>query len=299
MGAYNYLDHSLSIIDLSNREYSLQIRLKTEGPYFVDPIRGLAYYGDRKMLLASLKYLTIINFQGEVLDRIRLNDSSSSLEGFDFSLGRLDVSRHSGLQYDPDTGEVLLSAIKQQGNGRFQRYVVSLNVPEKRVRLIRLPDFTSRNIGENFGNLNGFNFRRLGDGLVVNPSFSSELVSISMDTTHFFLDSSITSNKAPVFTSDKLKYQSVVDHHTKSVEFYPVFTNADRSYFFRIHKGAFSEEIQREPFYLMVADPDFNKLQEFMFPENYYISPVVSKEGLMFMAFNKHDDQLELLRYRF
>jgi hypothetical protein len=69
--------------------------------------------------------------------------------------------------------------------------------------------------------------------------------------------------------------------------------------FFRIHKGPYSEEIQREPFYLIVADPDFNKLQEFLFPENYYISPIISKEGLMFIAFNKHDDQLELLRYRF
>ena len=265
----------------------------------MDSVNGIAYYGDDKLLLSSIKYLTVIDFRGKVLDRVRLNSTNSDLQGFDFSVGRLEVSRSSGLQFDPISREVLLGAVKREGNGQLKKYVASISVPEKRVRLIKLPDFISKNEGESFGNLNGFCFRRLGDELIVNPGYASELVLIGGGTSRFFINSSITPNKAQVYLRQSGEYSSIMSHKMKSVEFYPVFSSYDGSVFFRIHKGPINEKLQREPFYLMVTDRKFNKLLEIPFPENYYISPIISKEGLMFMAFNKHDDKLELIRYRF
>lgn len=299
LGAYNYLDHSLSVINITDRRYEVQIRLKENGPDFVDAVNGLAYCGENRLLVSSIRYLTSIDFEGNVLDRVRLNDTSSDLKGFDFTVGRLEVSRHSGLQFDANSGEILLSAIVREADGLFRRYVASVNVLTKRVRLTEIPNFESRKQGEYFGNLNGFHFRRLDGGFIVNPSFASELVLLSNDYSHLFIRSSVTDNKASAYNRQSDKFANVVEHHIESVEFYPVFSSYDQSYFFRVHKGPLDQNTDKEPFYLIVTDKKFNKLLEQPFPENYYITPIVSREGLMFVAFNKHDDKLELIRYRF
>ncbi|MCE7996198.1 MAG: DUF4221 family protein [Roseivirga sp.] len=300
LAAYNYLDHSISIINFSDRKYFKQVKLQGAGPDFVDGVRGIAYYREGNFILAGLKYITIINFDGKVLGRLRLNDSSSVLEGFDFSRGRLEVNRYSGLQYDAISGQVLLSAVQRGADGRFVRYIAAVNLANNKIDLIKVPRFVSRDKGESFGNISGFSFRRLNTGFVINPRYSSEVVLIGQgEPGTVYINSSITSNKAVAYNLNSDKYQSIIDHHNQSVEFYPIFQNYDQSYFFRIHKGPIGKPAEKEPFYLIIVNEDFTVREEMVFPEGYYISPIVSKEGVMFMAFNKHDDVLELVRYRF
>lgn len=299
LGAYNYLDHSLSVVNLTKRAYVTRIKLDENGPNFVDPPNGLAYYGDNRFLVSSDKYLTIIDFKGDVLNRLRINDVRSNLTGFDFSLGKLEINRISGLQIDLVSGEVLLEAVKREPNGSFNRYIASVSVSAKTVRLTKVPTFESRSEGEYFGNLNGIHFRRSNRGLIVNPKYASELVLLSSTSSHQYIRSSITKNKASVYSSQANRYANIIEHHLKTVEFYPVFSTYNKAYFFRIHKGPIDPSTEKEPFYLIITDEKFNKLLEVPFPENYYITPIISKEGPMFMAFNKHDDKLELIRYRF
>lgn len=209
------------------------------------------------------------------------------------------MSRISGLQFDLASGEVLLRGSKRELDGQFNKYIASIDVSAKTVRLTKIPGFEARNPGEYFGNINGFHFRRLNSDLIVNPRFASEFVLLSDNPAHLFIKSSITRNKAPVYSSQSNKYANIIEHHLKSVEFYPMFSSYDQSCFFRIHKGPLDQNTEKEPFYLIITDEKFNKLLEEPFPGNYYIIPIISNEGLMFMAFNKHDDKLELIRYRF
>ncbi len=297
--AYNYLDHSLSIINLTKRIYLTQVRLQQNGPDFVDTVNGIAYYGDGKLALSSLKHLTVVSSKGEVLERIRLNDRGSDISGFDFSRGRLEVNRNSGLQYDPHTDEVLLGAVRRELNGRLQKYIACLGISSKHVRLIELPGFESQAEGESYGNLNGFSFRRYGDSFIVNPRYASELVLLNGYTSHRFINSSITANKSIAYNRRQAESVSLLDHQMRNVEFYPVFNTYDSSYFFRIHKGALDEQSRKESFYMIITDHDFSKVLEKPFPENYYIQPVISREGIMFIAFDKHDGKLELIRYNF
>ena len=296
---YNYLDHSISVFNLTKRQYFKQIKLEENGPNFVDTVSGIAFYGANTLILSSVKYITLINFDGKVLDRIRLNNSSSELNGFDFTSGRMDVIRHSGLQFESESGEILLGAVKREYDGQVKKYIAAINISTRAVRLIDLPDFESRKKGERFGNIEGFSFNRIDDGLIVNPRFSSELVLLDDGQSRYYVNSSFVVNKSAPFTNGSAEYSNIIEHQNSTVEFFPVFRTFDKKMFFRIHKGGLDKVSQKQPFFLIYADKGFNKLHEQSFPESYYIIPIISKEGLMFMAFNKHDDKLELIRYRF
>ena len=229
LAAYNYLDHSLSIIDLSNLEYHKHIKLDEHGPNFVEGPNGIAFYEDSGLLLSSSKYLTLIGFDGKVRERIRLNDVGSSLTGFDFIEGRLDISRHSGLQFDKRSGEILLAGIRRESSGIFKKYIAAVNIEQRKVRLIKVPEFKSKSQGESFGNLNGFSFRRLDDGFIVNPRHASELVLMNSEIEYYSINSSLTDNKAQVYNGINGQYSSILDHEIKSVEFYPVYETYDKS----------------------------------------------------------------------
>lgn len=88
-------------------------------------------------------------------------------------------------------------------------------------------------------------------------------------------------------------------HKTKEVNYFPLTYDRYRNLFYRIHKSSIQTTEESPKFYLSVIDSSLEKLAEFRFAEGYYIFPIVTKEGLMFSAINKHDDKLELIRYCF
>jgi len=301
---YNYQNHSIDIYNLKNRVYKTTIPLKRDGPDFVSGVRALDLYSDEQFIIADDYHLTLLDFNGQVLERFSINIENSELKGFDFLEGRVMVNRNSGLQYDPSNQSLILEAyfFRPFDPLIHSPYLTEVNLKEKAISLIDLPDLSSRFVYENnYGELRGINFLRIGDSLILNPKFSSDVHLVTNgESSSYQLRSSYTDNLAePLKLMNGSLSESRVQHQLKSVQFYPMVWDPFQELFYRAHKSQLDDLNQESEFFLTIADKDFRKVLEFKLPEGYYIFPIIASDGVLFSAFNKHDDKLELIRYRF
>ena len=297
---YNYLDHSLSILNISSRFYDRRIKLRFEGPNFVEEPKAVSYIGSKHFLLVSDNYISILNYDGQVVNRYRINHISSIFEGMDFDKGRILFNRNSGLQFDQKNMTFMAEAYLFDSGIKTGWYIALIDLNDLKIKLISLPKFKSKREEESFGDLNRINYSRQGDTILVNPKFSSEIVLLvaNNDSFHFNLNSNLTSNKSLPLTGDKNGFSSRQLHRSKSVEFYGVASDLKSNYYLRVHSGPSVDLNEEKDFYMMFFDKSFEKYVEIPFPKGYYIKPLSAHSGLMFMAFNKYDEIVELIHYK-
>lgn len=150
--AYDYLDHSISILNLSKRAYSKKINLVKDRPDFIESVGAMAVLDQGSIIIASMNYLTIMNFDGKVLEMFSINTSRNDLEGFDFLKFELDYSQYSGLQYDSKRGSILMQ-ISSMVRSKPQEYegsrIAEVGLREKNIRQleVRIPKVYVPDIG--------------------------------------------------------------------------------------------------------------------------------------------------------
>ena len=300
--AYNFQIHGLDVFNLSKRVYLKQIKLETEGPNFVSSVQAISIWSNEMILIVNDSYVTLMNFDGEVVDRLIINKLDSDFTGFDFSHGRLLVNRYSGLQFDKRAKTIMMEAYlfdsnNDLGNGFL---LVELDVEQKNIEVIDIPYKPSLLYPEvGYGELNGLNFLRLENSLVLNHKFSSEVFlwkKGKLESRKVL--SSFTVNKAEPFSRNGVARESRHEYDLKSVKFFPLVFDPIRKLYFRLHRSQLETIDDSADFYVTVMDSDFRKIEEIPFSKGYYIFPIVSREGLLFLAFNKHDNQIELLNIK-
>ncbi|MFY0591347.1 DUF4221 family protein [Roseivirga sp.] len=302
LAAYSYTDHSIVIINLSQRAFVNKVRLITEGPDFVQSVRAISIWDKNTLLIGGNDYITLITLEGKVIRRLLINNTDSDFTGFDFTVGRLSVNKYSGLQYSPSDKSILMEVyyFTKQSDAEVNPLMVSLNLETLHIEQNSVPVKLFRTAG-NYGELRGVNFWRNNDVLTINYKSSSQvLIKNSMGESIFSMKSNNTPNDAgPIEVMSGSSNVSIFEHQVRSANFYPVITDNYRNLFYRIVKGENINFEDDEDFYLSVASKDFVEYMEIPFPKGYYIFGIPSKEGLMFIAYNKHDDKLELVNYRF
>lgn len=149
--------------------------------------------------------------------------------------------------------------------------------------------------------MRGVNFWRTADELIVNYKSSSEVVvQKNQNTASYLMKSEYTSEDArPIVNNSGSLNVTMFEHQIKSPNFYTVIKDQNMEQYYRVHKSSTKKMQDEEEFHLSIASNDFEKYMEVPFPKGYYIFGIPSKEGLMFLAYNKYDDKLELINYRF
>ena len=180
-----------------------------------------------ELLIADNNYLTKVDQDGNVSDRISLNGLRSGLTGLDFERCMLTVNRYSGLQYDSSKNSVLMEVYFYDlpGNLKFAPFMVEIELSSKAASLIDLPSISRAFLNrESMGELNGVNFLRVNNEILVSPKYSSEVFKIKADLAERFeVNSAYTNNKAdPLKLLDKRLNQSKIEHNHNSVEFYSI-----------------------------------------------------------------------------
>jgi hypothetical protein len=89
-----------------------------------------------------------------------------------------------------------------------------------------------------------------------------------------------------------------IGYEIKSEQFYTIAFDPYRNFLYRIHRGALEEENTKADFYLVIASLESETIMEIPFPADYLVYPIISQEGLMYMAYNKYDDRLEILKLK-
>ena len=187
-----------------------------------------------------------------------------------------------------------------------QRYagerLTEVDLTDGRLKLLNVTipeEYTTLN--GNYGELTRVGFSRNGEMIVYNFPMSSDV---------FLLDGneSVRYKVNSLHGDDIAKPIEVIDgnidlarakHLYEALTYYPPFFDHYQNRYYRSYKTAVENDLEESEYYCVVFDETLQKLGEFKFPKNYYVYPIISREGLMFMAFNKHDDKLELIRYRF
>lgn len=276
--------------------------MSTTGPDFVESVRAFSIYDQNTLLIGSDQYITFITLDGEVTKRLRINDLNSDFSGFDFSNGRLTVNKYSGLQYNGQNKTMLMEVYyfsKRQGFA-VNPIIVSLDLEELVIKEFTIPNELSRKEG-NYGELRGVNFWRTPDELIVNYKSSSDVVvQKSQNIVSYQMRSKHTTDDAkPIINNSGSLNVTMFEHQVRSSNFYTVIKDQNKGQYYRIHKSPTKEMQDEEEFHLSIASDDFEKYMEIPFPSGYYIFGIPSKEGLLFMAYNKYDDKVELVNYRF
>ncbi|WP_236017522.1 DUF4221 family protein [Roseivirga sp. E12] len=300
---YNRLDHSLSLINLSKRKYVKKIDLTREGPNFISDVRSMTFLTESVVLVESHNYLTKINIEGTVLQRLSINSQSRDMNGLDQGVFELRGNQYTGLQYSPSDSSIVMeiNSLERVQPQKYRGSKLAKVYLDKRLIVpldIGFPLDYSRLDGD-YGAMGGIGYYRKGQDIVYNFEMSSD-VFLSTNKTGYKLESAYTQNFAqPIKDFSSGFNMSRVEHQIKSLTFYPVIFDPNRKLYYRLHRGEVLSVDDDPVFYLIFSDSNFEKVREIQFPQNYYIYPIVSREGLMFVAFNKHDDKLELLSYKF
>ena len=279
--------------------------LEKEGPDRVEAVGAVAFISLNEMWLASDFELTKIDSKGQVVDRIKTTEESVYFQDFDFKGRELFHHSHAGLQYDALEGTVLLN-INTLQRSRSLLYkgsrLAKLVLGERKLETIdiSIPDEYSELDGD-FGELTVMGFGRTDQGLVYNFPMSSDIFLFKNGESKMYKVQSENGGRfaKPIRGFSEGDNMARFKHQYEALTYFPVAYDPFQKYYYRGYKAPVSSIEEKENYYWEVMDEEFNKLLEIPFPENYYISPIISREGLMFMAFNKHDDKLELIRYQF
>ena len=302
---YDYFGHNLEIFNLTEKTYLRTVTLQQEGPDFIESVGAMTVLGEDSILVAGLSYLSLLDFEGKVLDRFRFNSDNTEFDGVALDRLELGYNQYSGLQFSPTRNSVLMQ-VNSLERVESQKYrgdrVAEINLGLKKVESFggKIPeDYAS--VKGAYGNLTSVGFFRLDEGLIYNFPMSSDIfVNSEGKVRRYSPKSQFTDNLAtPISDFSQGGDAARMVHQARSVYYLPVYQDPYSKFYYRLHKSSVMSIDDQPEYFLMVMDKDFNVLQEIPFPWGYYAFPIVSKEGLMFMAFNKHDDKLELIRYRF
>lgn len=302
---YDYFDHSISILNLTDRAYTRKIPLLREGPDFVESLGAISMIDKNSLIVVSLNYLTILNFEGKVIGRLSINTDNRDLSGIDFGHLELNYNQYSGLQYNSSSNSVLMqiSSFEREESQKFSgSRVAEIEFDTRKIIAldVKMPtDYTS--LEGSYGDLTAIGYCRIEGGLVYNFPMSSEIfVELGGVTRRYSLNSDYADTKAsPISDFSQGADLARFFHQTKSVFYLPVYHDSFRDLYYRIHKSEVNDIEEIPVFYLMIIDSEFNKLTEFHFPEGYYTFPIISREGLIFSAIDRYENKLELIRYKF
>ncbi len=305
LATYSYQDHSLVIFNLSDRNFKRKISLKNEGPSFVENVSAIDFYDKETIIIAGNNYLTLIDLDGVVLRRIGININKGDLMGVDFSRIELRSNQYSGLQFSHSEKTILMevnSLQRESAHTRSGSKIAKVYIDKDSVALLNIdyPEHLASLEGD-FGELAGIGFDRVKEGVLYNFGMSSDFFLKRGDSvSRFNLRSNVNEEVLePIRDFSEGMNMARIRHQMTAGAFYPVAFDSMNNLFYRIH-GAKTRNIDvPTEFFLMVYDERSGSALELRFPDGYYIFPVFSREGLMFVAFNKHDDKLELIRYRF
>lgn len=304
LAAYDYQNHKIVIFNLTKRAYVSSIVLQEDGPDFLESVESIAFIDTDTLILAGLNHVSMINRNGHVLKRIGINNAAKGAMKELLAELELFVNQYSGLQYDAEDQTVLFgvnSLIREKPQTYLGSRLAELSLEGKLSFLpVQIPQEFAQLEGD-YGELTRIGFTRMDNKLIYNFPLSSKVFTLSGDNQRAVdMRSGYTDNEAEPITDFSEGFNLArVKHQMKAASFYPIICDNYRKLFYRVHNGAIDNINDSPEAYLIVADSGFNKVMEIPFPDSYYIFPIISREGLMFSAISKHDDKLELIRYRF
>lgn len=303
LAAYNYLDHSLSIFNLTDETYFKRTSLDRQGPHFVDAIGAMSFDVDSKcFIVVNYQWITLINLEGKVLKRLKINNGTQNdLEGIDFEEYELYYNQYSGLQFDQVSKKFLLG-VASLNRRHPQRDTTSrlaeIDLTNNSIVPLDIKmsnDFTE--LPGDYGELTRIGFWRKGSGIVFNFAMSAKVFIKESDSLMVYdNESTLLDNLAQPMKGGGSWNKNRIEHQLYSQAFYPMVYNKHQDIYGQVQKTD-SRSSSEDYYGLFFYDEHLNLIREIEFPENYYIFSIVSKRGLMFMSFNKHDDKLELVRY--
>lgn len=304
---YDFQNHALIFFNLNEVRYHGKIKLEEHGPDFVESVGAVAYLDDRTFLLAGMNYLSRIDEEGTVIKRMVINSHNSDFEGLDFGTIELSYNQYAGLQYNTERNSVLMEVSSRSQRLKAHKFhgkrIAELYFEEGRGELLDvvIPDDYSSVEGY-LGDLSRVGFLRWGDTLIYNFPMSSEVFIKIKDTRAIreeVVSAQVSAMAKPMNVADAVSSSARIDYQYTSLFYFPVARDSIRNLFYRVARRSVDSPGQKTDYFLSFIDANWNRLLEIKFPENYYVFPIVSGQGLMFPAFNKHDDKLELIRYRF
>ncbi len=304
LAAYNYLDHSLSIFNLTDETYAKRISLDREGPHFVDAVGAVSFDVDLNcFIVVNYQWITFINLEGKVLKRLRMNSGKQNdLEGIDFEKYELYYNHYSGLQFDQESKKFLMGVASL--NRRYPQRDTTSRLAEIDLRSnaiapldIKMPkDFTE--LPGDYGELTRIGFWRKGSEIVFNFVMAAKVFIKESDSLMVYdIESPLLDNLAQPMKGGGNWNQNRIKHQLSSQAFYPMVSDKHQDIYGQVQKTDSNSPSDEDYYGLFFYDEHLNLISEIEFPENYYIFPIVSKRGLMFMSFNKHDDKLKLVKY--
>ena len=304
LASYNYLDHCISLMSLTQRRYLKKIELNFVGPDFIKSVGAIAILSLDSFLIVNDQHLTFIDSNGKVVRRYAINDVEKNLWSFDFSKFVLRYNHLSGLQYDSQKQTILLEmSLLSRGSPQKYKGSVIAEVNIKNLTIVPLnlyiPELYQALKGD-YGELVRPGYWRFDEKIIYNFKMSPAVfVNDGKNTLNYLLKGLNTMDVAPPIMDFSDGYNlSRIRHQILSQNFSTIIYDPYRNVYCRTHSVAKDQVDDKQKFYLIIADLHFNILEEVEFLEGYYTLPLMSREGLMFMAFNKHDDRLELINYK-
>lgn len=162
---------------------------------------------------------------------------------------------------------------------------------------IKMPkDFTE--LPGDYGELTRIGFWRKGSEIVFNFVMAAKVFIKESDSLMVYdIESPLLDNLAQPMKGGGNWNQNRIKHQLSSQAFYPMVSDKHQDIYGQVQKTDSNSPSDEDYYGLFFYDEHLNLISEIEFPENYYIFPIVSKRGLMFMSFNKHDDKLKLVKY--
>ncbi|MFT6216447.1 MAG: hypothetical protein ACJAS3_002860 [Roseivirga sp.] len=304
LACYNYQDYSISVFNLTQRSYFKRIELEREGPNFISTVGSISIIAMDSILVVNNNFITLINFEGLVIDRMGINFSAQDLSNLNFSEIELVYNQYSGLQYDSSDGSILLEVRwlgRNQQKSSNKPTIAKVNFFDRKIEYLNVDISDDFLVPDGFyGDLSRLGFWRMDSSFIYNSGLSSSIYffnEVNMERRVIPSDH-INDFVAPMSRGLALSNEYRIGYEIKSEQFYTIAFDPYRNFLYRVHRGALEEENTNADFYLVIASLESETIMEIPFPADYLVYPIISQEGLMYMAYNKYDDRLEILKLK-
>lgn len=302
---YNHIDHSLQFIDLKNRETKHTIKLERDGPNKID-IVGEIFIAKDKIYLKSTPYWIIMNYTGQIVERINFIDLADNLDNKYLIDGGFSLNYMVKKEISPDYQSIFLRLYPKNAKMNSPQFYENplfckLYFSQQKVKIepyLPYPDIFKT--GYNYGMLNQPSIIELKDRLIYSfPNHSTIYV-------YSFEDSLISSNevksekiKSVININQKGSFRDILKSSLLGDRYHPISYDKYRDLYYRVIRVK-NEVKDENEYFLQIIDNQFRIIEEVFlsFSEVDRNRYVVTSDGLFFQLLSSNGNLFSYVKIK-
>lgn len=288
---YNHTTHSFDFFDLTKKQFSKSLVLKSEGPNAIKTVGRFAINKDYIVIIYGNAFIYFLNHDGSILKKIKF-DELSGFEGLSLAPVELTFGNYAKLAFNEENILTLpvYKSVKRLNDDFYDQFHI-LDIHFDGVTItssLTACSFPPKFSDNFYGDLDLPYVNRSNGKLFYNFPVSSTIFQISEDSnseTHHISELNSNENtETPAFNKALYNTSDRMDYFFNSPRyFYPIFDPYRELYYIVRKNKTETSEKQYEENYLIIMNKDLDYLDSIKISSDLTAIYDVTKDGLVFL----------------